>query len=264
MAVRPRRARVDGPRYARHFLASAAVADAIVEDACVGNGELVLDLGAGRGMLTAPLVQRGARVVALELDPDSAAALRRRFRDVKVVEGDLLQVVLPREPFRVVANLPFHLANDVLRALLDDSRIPLERADVIVEWGMAVKRAAVWPSTMRGVVWGARYRFSVSRHLPPSAFRPPPKAEAGVLTIVRRETPLVSDSRFDAFVAKGFRHGLRSVGSRSELRRLRIGQSAAARDLDVHAWATLFEAVSASVVRPGKGAQAGRGRSPRP
>jgi 23S rRNA (adenine-N6)-dimethyltransferase len=243
VAVRPRRTRVDGPRYARHFLASAAVADAIVEDACVRAGELVLDLGAGRGMLTAPLSRRGARCVAVELDPTSVAALRRRLRDVEVVEGDLLRQPLPDEPFRVVANLPFHLANDVLRRLLDDPRVPLERADVIVEWGMAVKRAAVWPSTMRGVVWGARYRFSVSRHLPPSAFGPQPKTDAGVLTIIPRDTPLVDDDRFAAFVAKGFRHGLRAVASRAQLKRLGVAPFAEARQLDVHEWVTLYEAV---------------------
>ncbi|MDQ5821527.1 MAG: rRNA adenine N(6)-methyltransferase family protein, partial [Actinomycetota bacterium] len=241
MAVRPRRARVEPPRYARHFLASAAIADAIVEDACVRPGELVLDLGAGRGMLTAALVRRGARVVAVELDPASVAALRRRFDSV--VEGDLLQVALPREPFRVVANLPFHLANDVLRRLLDDPVVPLQRADVIVEWGMAVKRAAVWPSTMRGVVWGAGYRFAVSRHLPASAFRPQPKADGGILTIVPRETPLVEDDRFGAFVAKGFRHGLRAVASRAHLRPLGIRPSARPRELDLHQWVALYAAV---------------------
>jgi 16S rRNA A1518/A1519 N6-dimethyltransferase RsmA/KsgA/DIM1 with predicted DNA glycosylase/AP lyase activity len=200
-----------------------------------------VDLGAGRGMLTAALAERGARVVAVELDPSSVAALRRRFDTV--VQGDLLHVELPREPFRVVANLPFHLANDALRRLLDDPVVPLERADVIVEWGMAVKRAALWPSTMRGVVWGARYRFSVSRHLPPGAFRPAPKADAGVLTIVPRETPLVEDHRFGAFVAKGFRHGLRAVASRGQLKPLGIVPSAQARELDVHQWVALYAAV---------------------
>lgn len=249
MAVRPRRARVDGPRYARHFLASAAVADAIVEDACVRAGELVLDLGAGRGMLTAQLARRGARVVAVELDPGSAVALRRRFRAVEVVEGDLLQQPLPNEPFRVVANLPFHLANEALRRLLDDPAVPLERADVIVEWGMAVKRAAVWPSTMRGVVWGARYRFSVSQHLSRLAFRPPPSVDAGVLTIVRRELPLVPTAErgdFAAFVRSGFGRGARTVASRSQLRRLGITPTATARELDVHQWCALYRSVRGS------------------
>jgi len=195
-------------------------------------------------MLTAPLVRRGAHVVAVELDPASAAALRRRFARVRVVEGDLLQVPLPCEPFRVVANLPFQLANDALRMLLDDPRIPVDRADVIVEWGMAVKRAAVWPSTMRGVVWGARYRFAVDRHLPSQAFRPAPKADAGVLSVVRRAQPLVSDPRrFTAFVAKGFRHGMHAVASRRELRRAGLPARAAPRDLDLHAWVSLFDSV---------------------
>lgn len=202
----------------------------------------MLDLGAGRGMLTAPLAARARHVVAVELDPSSASALRR-YSGVEVVEADLLAHPLPREPFKVVANLPFHLANDALRRLLDDPWVPLERADLVVEWGMAVKRAAVWPSTMRGVAWGARYRFAVTRHLPARAFRPPPKVDAGVLTIVRRETPLVRDDRFGGFVAKGFRHGLRAIASRAELRRLGIDGTTAPRDLDVHAWAALFESV---------------------
>jgi 23S rRNA (adenine-N6)-dimethyltransferase len=193
-------------------------------------------------MLTAPLAARARRVVAVELDPSSAAALRR-YSGVEVAEADLLDHPLPREPFRVVANLPFHLANDVLRRLLDDPCVPLERADVVVEWGMAVKRAAVWPSTMRGVAWGARYRFAVTRHLPARAFRPPPNADAGLLAIVRRERPLVRDDRFAGFVARGFRHGLRAVASRAELRRIGVAAGAAPRDLDVHAWAALFESV---------------------
>ncbi len=192
-------------------------------------------------MLTAPLAARGARVVAVELDPVSVAALRRRFETV--VEGDLLEVPLPREPFRVVANLPFHLANDALRRLLDDPAIPLERADVIVEWGMAVKRAAVWPSTMRGVVSSARYRFSVTRHLPAHAFRPPPDTHAGLLVIEKRLAPLVSDPRFGAFVAKGFRRGVRAVASRAQLKRLGMATYPEARDLDVHEWVALYKAV---------------------
>jgi 23S rRNA (adenine-N6)-dimethyltransferase len=117
----------------RHFLRSRALADELVRDAGVEPGDLVLDLGAGEGMLTASLVAAGARVVAVELDGRSAEILRSRFRGVDVVRGDARLVATPREPFRVVANLPFATGTAILRRLLDDPCVPLRQADVIVE-----------------------------------------------------------------------------------------------------------------------------------
>ncbi len=98
-----------------HRLAPAW-ADRLVADASVAPGDLVLDIGAGTGALTAPLVAAGARVVAVELHPGRAAALRRRFAgaDVTVVRADAADLRLPRRPFRVVANPPFGVTTAVL------------------------------------------------------------------------------------------------------------------------------------------------------
>lgn len=199
-----------------------------MRDAGVGADDLVLDLGAGSGRLTAELARAARRVVAVELDPRWAARLRGRWANVEVVEGDATRIQLPREPFRVVANVPFDRTNDLLRLLLDDPLTPLQRADLIVEWGVAVKRGLPWPSSVNGVVWGAFHEISVARRLPPEAFEPPPRVAAGVLVFRRRTAPLVPPAQahaYRSFVARGFRHGV---------------PGAPARDLDAHRWAELF------------------------
>jgi 23S rRNA (adenine-N6)-dimethyltransferase len=246
--------RVRGRPPSQHFLRSPRLAAAIVADAAVRPGELVLDLGAGGGRLTEPLAAAGARVRAVELDPVLAIRLRQRFRGraVEVVEADVLRAPLPATTFRVVANLPFHLTTAILRRLLDDPLTPLERADVLVEWEVARKRARSWPSNLLNVVWGARYELDVVRRIPAACFEPRPDADAGVLRIVRRTTPLVADREagsFRAFVEAGFqRRGLRALVPGRPLKRvgreLGFDASVAARDLDVHQWAALFNAVS--------------------
>jgi 23S rRNA (adenine-N6)-dimethyltransferase len=200
-----------------------------VHAAGLSGDELVLDLGAGSGRLTAELARAARRVIAVELDPGLAARLRGRWPRVDVVVGDARFVELPREPFRVVANLPFAGANEILRRLLDDPRVPLVRADLVVEWGAAVKRGLPWPSSASGVVWGAWYTVSVARRLPRNAFVPPPSVDAGVLVFERRAHPLVPAQRaleYRRFVAGGFRRGGR--------------RDALPRDLDAHDWAERF------------------------
>jgi 23S rRNA (adenine-N6)-dimethyltransferase len=190
----------------QHFL-RGRVAVELVRDAAVPPDALVVDLGAGTGRLTAELAWAARRVLAVELDPRLADHLRGRWRNVDVLHADARTVALPSEPFRVVANL-FDGTNEILRHLLDDPRVPLGRADLVVEWGVAVKRALPWPSTVNGVVWGAWYSTRVARRLPRHAFAPKPNADAAVLVFERRAEPLVPPRRareYRRFVASGFR-----------------------------------------------------------
>jgi 16S rRNA A1518/A1519 N6-dimethyltransferase RsmA/KsgA/DIM1 with predicted DNA glycosylase/AP lyase activity len=226
--ARPPRAR------SQRFLRTASLAAELVRDAGIGPNDLVLDLGAGSGRLTAALAPVARRVVAVELDAGLARRLAGRWPNVDVVACDALDLELPREPFRVVANIPFDRTTDILRLLLDDPAVPLVRADLVVEWGVGLKRALPWPTTANGVRWNAWFRFSLARRLPRSAFDPLPAVDAGVLVAERREVPLVPPEEADcfaAFVARGFRHGLRSLGVR---------RHAEPRTLDAHEWAALY------------------------
>ncbi len=252
---RARRARPPAPR-SQHFLRSGILAAELVASANLPRDEVVVELGAGTGRLTAELARVSTRVIAVELDSSLAARLRGRWAHVEVVEGDAAELELPNEPFAVVSNLPFHRTTELLHHLLDDPLTPLRRADLIVEWAVAHKHAVPWPSSVNGVLWGARYEASLTRRLSRQAFAPPPSVDAGVLVFRRRSSPLVQPSlaaEYHRFVASGFRHGLRSVISRRELEQ--IGAVATTgRELDAHQWATLFRRRA----RPGPREDAGR------
>ena len=157
----------------------------MVGAAGVRPGELVLDIGAGEGALTRPLVAAGARVVAVEPHPGRAAALRRRFGDsgVTVVECEVASLPLPRRPFRVVASPPYAISSPLLRLLLaPGSR--LVAADLVLQ------RAVVQRYLDRGVPgdrrFGRRFELRLGQTVPRRAFRPPPQVDSAVLVVRRR------------------------------------------------------------------------------
>ena len=151
----------------------------------------MVEVGAGSGVLTAALARRARSVLAVELDPVWADRLRRRFagsRRVRVVEGDALELELPERPFRVVSNVPFSISTSLLRRLLDDPGSPLERADLVLQWEVARKRAGS-QRTLASATWAPWWRFQLGRRLPREAFRPMPAVDGGVLVVERRPQP---------------------------------------------------------------------------
>lgn len=151
----------------------------VVDAAAPRPGQLVLDLGSGTGALTAPLAERGVRVVAVELHPGRAERLERELggrHTVTVVHGDVLRVPLPRRPFRVVANPPYAVSAELVRRITcRGSR--LVRADLVLpRW--QVNRFVADPP--RGFV--AR----MGLHVPATAFQPPPRRDSAVLVLSRR------------------------------------------------------------------------------
>lgn len=148
-------------------------------------GDLVLDIGAGTGALTAPLVAAGARVVAVELHDERAAKLRHRFANdpVRVVQVDLRRLRLPRQPFRVVGNPPFALTSELLRLLLASER--LLSADLVMQRAAARRLSS---SSLRGA-HARLYELRSGMAVPRTAFSPPPHVDLVVLRVRRRGGP---------------------------------------------------------------------------
>lgn len=165
---------------------TAEWAQRLVLEAGVAPGALVLDLGAGEGALTAPLLRAGARVIAVQLHHGRATALRRRFATalddgrLRVVRADLRELRLPRRPFQVVASPPYAAGTDALRLLLGSDLLTCAH---LVLQRSAARRLAQQPPRARHA---RRYRLDVLSALPRSAFRPPPRVDSVVLRVRRR------------------------------------------------------------------------------
>ena len=150
----------------------------VVAAAEVKPGELVLDIGAGTGALTRPLVRAGARVVAVELHPGRAALLRQRFPQITVVQADAVNLRLPGRPFRVVASPPYGITADLLDLLLA-AGTRLVRADLVLQRAV-VRKYADHRRAARA------HRMSTGLVVPRHAFRPPPRVDSAVLIVRRR------------------------------------------------------------------------------
>ena len=158
----------------------------VVAAAAIQPGDLVFDIGAGHGALTAHLVAAGARVVAVELHADRVAVLRRRFAGapVTVVHGDATALRLPGRPFRVVASPPYGISSALLRLLLAP-RSTLARADLVLQRAV-VRRYVEGRSALGGSALGGRWEARIGQLLPRRAFRPPPQVDSAVLVVRSR------------------------------------------------------------------------------
>jgi 23S rRNA (adenine-N6)-dimethyltransferase len=168
----------------------------LVEAAGLRPGELVVEVGAGRGALTFALAREPVDVLAVELDPVWAERLRAELRRagcgrVRVVRADFFALALPARPFRVIGSLPFGRTTEICRRLFDDPSLPLERADLVVQWEVAVKRAQQPPASLLSSAWAPWWEFRLGRRIPAGAFRPVPRSDAGVLVATRRRPALL-------------------------------------------------------------------------
>lgn len=159
-------------------------AERLVADADLPPGAIVVDVGAGTGALTGPLLGTGARVIAVEAHPGRARELRERFGDaVVVVAADAADLRLPRSPYHVVANPPFEVTGPLLRRILQPGS-RLSSARLIVQ-----DKAARWwtgPRAPGAGRWARDFTVTLGPRVPRSAFHPPPHVDARILVVERR------------------------------------------------------------------------------
>ncbi|HYO47216.1 MAG TPA: 16S rRNA (adenine(1518)-N(6)/adenine(1519)-N(6))-dimethyltransferase RsmA [Gemmatimonadota bacterium] len=182
------------PRLSQHFLHDRSVAARIADSVSARRGNRVVEIGPGRGALTGPLLERGLRVHAIELDRTLAAELRERWggrEEFELVEGDALDVALPKaapdDPVWVVGNLPYAITSPLLFHLLDQIERARIAGMVLMIQREVAERLAAGPGTKAygALTVGVRLVVDVERlfDVGPGAFRPPPTVVSSVVRL---------------------------------------------------------------------------------
>lgn len=160
------------------------VARRLVVEAHLPAGALVLDIGAGLGAITGPLLDAGLHVVAIELHPGRAHQIEVRFAGkVTVARADAADLRLPRRPFHVVANPPHAITTAVIRRLLHSGSRLRTAHLVLPDWAVQRWTAPNAPGAAR---WSRTFDVRPGRVIPRGAFHPRPPVNAQILIVRRR------------------------------------------------------------------------------
>ncbi|HZH91479.1 MAG TPA: 16S rRNA (adenine(1518)-N(6)/adenine(1519)-N(6))-dimethyltransferase RsmA [Pyrinomonadaceae bacterium] len=182
----------------QNFLVDESVVARIVREVAPRAGETIIEIGAGRGALTARLAAGAGRLVAVEFDRDLVPLLREKFGDREnftLVEGDALAIdycaaAMPAREARVVANLPYNISTAILQRLFEQRRCLTEM--ILMLQREVVERVTAAPGTgERGYLSVLTEAYCEARPLfdvAPEAFRPVPKVWSTVVRLGVRES----------------------------------------------------------------------------
>jgi 16S rRNA (adenine1518-N6/adenine1519-N6)-dimethyltransferase len=193
-------------RLGQNFLIDLNIHDLIVKAAAISLGDVVLEVGSGTGALTSLMAGRGAVVIAVDVDPAMAgltAEATAGLPSVRVLVDDALAnkntlnpEILdnvraglaggPDRRFKLVANLPYHVATPVITNLLVHPEHCPELMVVTIQRELA-ERLCAGPATAAygavSIVVQALAEVSIVRSLPPSVFWPRPKVDSAIVAI---------------------------------------------------------------------------------
>lgn len=179
----------------QHFLKDENIALKIGETLTLNGYHDVLEIGPGMGVLTKYLIDKPIRVVALDLDTESIAYLKKAYPkdNLEIVKADFLKCDLSAlfgdRQFAITGNFPYNISSQIVFKAL-------EFRDQVPEFtGMFQKEVAQRICSKEGskvygilsiltqAFYDAEYLFTV----PPSVFNPPPKVDSGVIRLRRKE-----------------------------------------------------------------------------
>ncbi len=199
----------------QNFLRDSSFVERIVNALDPGDTDIVFEIGPGQGALTAQLIKRAGRLIAIEFDRDMIAILAERFRSAgnfELIKADALNVDFSSllgvgtKKAKLVANLPYNISTPILQRLIDQREI---FSEIVLMFQREVVERITAPAggKERGFLsvlvenaFEADYLFDV----PPGAFQPVPKVWSGVVRLIPKPATTKDYPLFKKIVSASF------------------------------------------------------------
>lgn len=208
-------------RWGQHFLADSKVLKKIVRVIDPQPEDLIIEIGAGKGVLTFPLAQKARTVIAIEKDRELVPFLQsRKTPNLTIIEKDVLRVDFKElvaaaasqtEPVKIVGNLPYSISSPLMFKVLEEKG--LFQSCVFLVQKEVAERICARPGSKKYAPLSilVHNHFSARVHclVHPGSFSPPPRVESALISLERRASPLfeIPDERlFLKFLQEAFRH----------------------------------------------------------
>lgn len=197
----------------QNYLIDRRVAEREVEYLGITDGDRVLEVGPGFGILTSALLERTSKLTAIEIEEGAVRYLRDSFPRMEVLQGDFLEIDPPRFDL-FISNVPYSISSPLLFRLLD---MDFERAVIMVQREFAERMAApAGDSEYSRLSVNVFYRAEcrLLENVPRSRFWPEPEVDSTVVLLTPRPAP---------FPLRDEKHFLKLVDVLFQQRRKKIG-----------------------------------------
>jgi 23S rRNA (adenine-N6)-dimethyltransferase len=233
-------------QYSQHFIRNPRLVKELIGHTSIKRTDIVYDIGAGSGVISSVLSSRCKQVIAVEIEPRTAATLRRnmkRYPNVQVKQGDFLQLALPDAPYKVFSNIPFHLSSGIVRKLTQAPHPP-QAAYLIVQKQFANKLLPEHSgfSSQLGMSIGPWFSVRIRKRLKRTDFWPFPNVDSVLIELKPRAEPLLETrlaSSYRKYIAENFSSPL--LFSKAPLAKISIPPETRPSQLTVHQWVALFQ-----------------------
>lgn len=217
----------------QNFLIHEGVLEAIVESAGIEPKDHVVEIGPGIGVLTQYLLSLAGHVTVIELDTRFEPILKKFVRPVEgsekkltFIQGNALEVPMPEKPYKIVANIPYHITSPLLRhVFLESTRSPTSMT-LLIQKEVAEKicdRNHAGLLTITVALFGTP---NLMLQVPKQCFLPPPEVESAVLHIECFAKPIADATTIDAVL----RLAKAAFGQKRKMLSNSLGQSPSGKE----------------------------------
>jgi len=254
-------------RLGQNFLKDWRVAQKMVSEAEIEPGEIVLEIGPGKGILTKLLLEKEAKVIAIEKDKKLFDFLKERFKkeqNLTLLKGDALSYLrdnefLSKEKFKIVSNIPYYLTSVLFRIIFERKNIP-QKIILMIQKEVA-QRIVANPPKMNILAISVQVfaKAKILFYVKKEKFSPRPKVDSAVIKIEPLKKNLLDKEKvpkdsFFNFLKIGFSSPRKTLSKnlsqkfskekvKVSLENLKIDSKSRPENLSIKEWIELYKAL---------------------